>query len=142
MYSSWHYPSCSVQTCFKGRFSYTFCSGTVTVSLGLPSLFLVFLKLVCLGWKRLSTFCGTNLDPTSLSNVFFIKLLKTILLYPTLSFLPFIVSTIMFYSLPKLLTYWLFNLLYLYWSRLLPCWEFLIKGAFFYLVKIGGSINF
>ena len=56
-----------------------FWEGKGTVSFGLPSLFFVFLKFIGLDWKRLSTFCGTNLLPFSLSIVFFIKLLKTIL---------------------------------------------------------------
>lgn len=120
-----------------------FCFGVSIVSFGFPSLFFVFLNAIFFCWKLLKSFWGTNFEPASFSNVFLIKLLKTILF----SFCEnyngyFIVYISSFESSPLiLLNSWLI-LLSFSWSMLWACWTFLIKGAFFSFKKIGGSTNF
>ena len=100
--------------CLMGRECSMFWGGVWTVSLGLPYLFLVFLKFIGLDWNKLSTFWGTNLSPASLSIVFLIKLLKT-----TLDSLLFLLV----YSKTYLLI--LLSLSWIFW--------FFMKLAFFYL---------
>lgn len=139
VYYSWDSPSYYWKKCFNGKFNSIFCFGVSAVSFGFPYLFFVFLKVTFFCWKLLNIFWGTNFEPASFSNVFLIKLLKTILFSFCENYNGYFIVSISSFSSSALilLNSWLI-LLSFSWSILWACCTFFMKGAFFSFKKIGG----